>query len=116
MTRYTLVFEWPDDKAPSLCGSETFLGGTLCLVRFDDGPLPDALCVWEEDDDGAWRSECGHVFEIVEGGPVENDMQHCCFCGRVLIERRKSLYRGPGELERTGYLPPGTADERERSE
>ena len=115
MTRYTIVFEWPDGQAPGINRDTSFLGGSICAVQFDDA-LAHTECTWTEDNNGAWETECGHVFEIVEGGPVENDMQHCCFCGRVLIERRKSLYRGPGELERTGYLPPGTADERERSE
>ena len=115
MTRYTCVFEWPDDKAPPICGSEKFLGGTLCSVQFNDA-LASTECTWTEDDNGAWHSECGHLFETTDGGPAENNMRHCCYCGRVLIERRKSLYRGPGEPERTGYLPPGTADERERSE
>lgn len=90
MTRYTCVFEWPDDKAPPICGSEKFLGGTLCSVQFNDA-LASTECTWTEDDNGAWHSECGHLFETTDGGPAENNMRHCCFCGRALIGRRRNM-------------------------
>ena len=41
-------------------------------------PIP---CVWSEEYEGPWESACGHAFNIIEGGPAENGMKFCCFCG-----------------------------------
>ena len=41
-------------------------------------PVP---CVWSEEYEGPWESACGHAFSIIEGGPAENGMKFCCFCG-----------------------------------
>ena len=41
-------------------------------------------CVWTEDDDGAWDTTCGERFEFVEGGPSDNRMTWCCYCGKPL--------------------------------
>lgn len=49
----------------------------------------DSACVWTEDADGAWETECGHVFEVMTGTPSENDMRFCCYCGGALIEERQ---------------------------
>ena len=38
-------------------------------------------CVWSEEYEGPWESACGHAFNIIEGGPAENGMKFCCFCG-----------------------------------
>lgn len=42
------------------------------------------MCQWTADDDGIYETECGNMFEITEGSPVENGMVHCCYCGGVL--------------------------------
>ena len=72
-------------------------------------------CHWQYDrDDEAWDTACGHRFQTGDGTPTENDMAFCCFCGKPLVEvvvKRK--YHGPGYLETTGYLPEGSAEERE---
>ena len=42
-------------------------------------------CEWREED-GVWGTECDNAFEISEGGPTENKMVFCCFCGQKLEE------------------------------
>lgn len=46
-------------------------------------------CGWTfaDDDTGAWRSDCGVVWVFIDGGPSENEMRHCCGCGKKLKER-----------------------------
>lgn len=42
-------------------------------------------CEWKEDEDsGAWETECGKMFEIIDGTPLENKMVYCPFCGKVI--------------------------------
>lgn len=44
-------------------------------------------CHWTYDDEeDAWESECGSGFSFGEGGPFDNEMRFCCFCGAVLLE------------------------------
>ena len=48
-------------------------------------------CEWQREDDihmpDTWRSECGVLWTFTDGGPVENDMKHCCGCGAMLREK-----------------------------
>jgi regulator of replication initiation timing len=44
-------------------------------------------CTWEEDRDGNWETECGHLEIINDGTPSENGMQYCSYCGRPLEEK-----------------------------
>ena len=43
-------------------------------------------CTWTEDDDGSWDTSCGSKFIVNTGTPLENGMQFCCFCGRLIKE------------------------------
>jgi hypothetical protein len=48
--------------------------------------LPDA-CGWAEDSDGsAWETSCRKLFILNDGGPAENGMNFCPFCGKALVE------------------------------
>ena len=40
------------------------------------------------EDWNAWTTSCGHLFTLNEGGPVENMMAFCCYCGLRLVEAR----------------------------
>ena len=48
--------------------------------------LPRESCHWTEDSDGNWWTECGKGFVFGVGGPKENSMRYCCYCGRKLQE------------------------------
>uniref|UniRef100_A0A6M3JVJ2 Uncharacterized protein n=1 Tax=viral metagenome TaxID=1070528 RepID=A0A6M3JVJ2_9ZZZZ len=42
-------------------------------------------CEWREDSDGVWFTACDEAFVFTEGGPVENKMRWCCYCGAALM-------------------------------
>jgi len=47
-------------------------------------------CVWVQEDywdaPGTWHTQCGNTFEFAAGGPCEDGINFCCYCGRS-IER-----------------------------
>lgn len=45
-------------------------------------------CKWTEDENGAWDTGCGKMFEFTVGGPEENGFQFCPYCGRPVDEVR----------------------------
>lgn len=45
-------------------------------------------CIWKEDFDGNWETDCDELFVFNEGGPKENNMKFCCYCGKPLGERK----------------------------
>lgn len=38
-------------------------------------------CAWNENEAGAWETECGNLFEFVDGGPSNNGAIFCQYCG-----------------------------------
>jgi len=44
--------------------------------------MPDP-CEWHETD-YAWETGCGEAFVFIEGGPAENKMRYCPYCGRAI--------------------------------
>ena len=46
-------------------------------------------CEWKEADidRGEWWTSCGEAFVFIDGGPVDNKMRFCCYCGRRLVEK-----------------------------
>jgi len=50
--------------------------------------LTDAACQWGQEDEGSgtYWSACGHGFTFNDGGPTDNGLKHCCYCGKPLIE------------------------------
>ena len=51
----------------------------------------DDQCIWKEDEDGVWDTECGNKFEIIAGTPIENQMNFCPYCGKGLWEERLNI-------------------------
>lgn len=45
-------------------------------------------CVWSEDEDGNWETECGQMFNWIEDGPTENGARFCLHCGKALEEKK----------------------------
>lgn len=43
-------------------------------------------CLWQVDEYGVWHTRCDNMFIINEGGPQDNSMVFCCFCGKEIIE------------------------------
>lgn len=42
-------------------------------------------CLWEPDEDGNWKTECGQLHILESGTPTENKYEFCPYCGRVLV-------------------------------
>lgn len=47
-------------------------------------------CLWTETKDGQCETACGQMHEFVDGGPSDNRMQFCGYCGKGLVEQRWS--------------------------
>lgn len=48
-----------------------------------------ASCTWTLNADSygeTWESACGETWQFETGGPTENKMKFCCYCGKRLIE------------------------------
>lgn len=48
-------------------------------------------CTWgqysySDTDCGKWQTDCGQDFCFIGGGPKDNLMQFCCYCGKPLRE------------------------------
>jgi len=46
--------------------------------------LEKRSCQWTEDDDGVWDTECGNAFVFTDGGPSDNNLLFCPYCGAAL--------------------------------
>jgi hypothetical protein len=77
------------------------LGGYLLMKEENDVQVPSELeelrqlqrarqipCLWEQDMDGNWQTGCDSVFVLVEGGPEENRLKFCPYCGHPLEEMK----------------------------
>jgi len=52
-------------------------------------------CKWTMDDstfdyEEFWETECGNEFCFIEGGPEDNGMKYCPYCGKLI----KTVYEG----------------------
>ena len=47
---------------------------------------PLSICIWTEDENGAWHTSCNNIFEVIFGCPSDNNMRFCCYCGKDLTE------------------------------
>jgi hypothetical protein len=47
-------------------------------------------CRWLQDgdgDSGTYMASCNQrYFSVVDGTPKDNHMEHCCYCGKPLVE------------------------------
>jgi hypothetical protein len=41
-------------------------------------------CLWFEDEEGNWWTACDNGFTFIDGGPLENGMKYCGYCGNPL--------------------------------
>lgn len=45
-------------------------------------------CIWQQDEDGFWHTDCGQVHEFMNGSPAENSYVFCPYCGKEIKEVR----------------------------
>ena len=48
-------------------------------------------CTWTEDEDGAFETGCGDMFDFTNDGPSENGFKFCPYCGGELATIQQSL-------------------------
>ncbi len=48
---------------------------------------PSRACVWTQSEYDLWETDCGNAFQLNDGGPHDNDMAICCYCGGALVEQ-----------------------------
>ena len=46
------------------------------------------FCMWTEDEEGAWDTECGDKHIINSGTPYSNGFKFCLYCGRQTLQLR----------------------------
>jgi len=46
----------------------------------------EKVCQWTEDHDGVWWTTCGNGWCFTDGGPYDNKMCYCCYCGQPIKE------------------------------
>lgn len=73
----------PDVPAPTgICWRQGPLMHLCRLAAGHDGPHEWDRCEWTEDEDGNWDTACDNKDRFIEGGPYENGMKFCCYCGK----------------------------------
>jgi hypothetical protein len=51
---------------------------------------PTDKCLWADNESGVWDTDCGEAFFFENGGPIDNKLRFCGFCGKALKERQVS--------------------------
>ena len=46
-------------------------------------------CGWVPDDDCVWHTDCGEAFVFDTGGPTDNKMKFCPYCGKPMKENKQ---------------------------
>ena len=55
------------------------------LERYRAASKLDKQCLWICADDGEWwLTGCDNSFAFIDGGPLENEMKYCSYCGGKL--------------------------------
>lgn len=46
------------------------------------------LCEWKitDADENTWESECGLLWQFMDGSPTDNGIVYCPRCGREMVE------------------------------
>lgn len=80
--------EWREDKSYVYCEGPCGLRGPAAKSRDEAIALWDSIavtvsdsCVWAEDIEGNWETACGEMFTFIDGGPEENRVKFCHYCG-----------------------------------
>jgi len=50
-------------------------------------------CLWNEDAEGIWHTDCKNTHEFFVGGPKDNKYFFCPYCGEPLTTGKKEEAR-----------------------
>lgn len=89
------VLNWYDD---TLCGCKCEFPARRTSVEERNAAEPPK-CTWKYDPDGYWQTSCGDQFCFTEGGPTENRVRFCHYCGKEVFESVYANGSGEGESE-----------------
>lgn len=64
--------------------SKVRLTALMEVLALMDKLPPDEPCRWRYDEDDFWGTGCGEAFVFMDGGPAENRVAFCPYCGRPL--------------------------------
>lgn len=53
-----------------------------------DTVAPRIACLWEEDEDGLWHTDCHQIHLFFDGTPTENSYKFCPYCAKPLKEEK----------------------------
>jgi hypothetical protein len=58
------------------------------IAQQPSNAVPDDSCNWQQEDceSDCWSTDCGNLFSINDGTPSDNQMAHCCYCGKKVTE------------------------------
>ena len=42
-------------------------------------------CVWDQEEEGWWATDCDNAFVFEDGNPIENGFKFCAYCGKKLV-------------------------------
>ena len=64
----------------------------FCGVKRVDAPVVEQVCFWthrpeQYGQSGYWETSCGHIFILIDGTPIDNEMKFCPYCGKRLEEK-----------------------------
>jgi hypothetical protein len=84
----------------------------VCPECHGEIEITASLCAWTEDtDDESWDTGCGQKFQFITGGPIQNAMAFCCYCGKPLaVDVPRDGEKGmPPALHAVGTIIAGVA-------
>jgi hypothetical protein len=62
--------------------------------------MPEESCIWTENEDGYWDTDCGETFVVIDATPEANRMLYCCYCGKPLVQKTFEENENEDDTER----------------
>lgn len=77
----------PDSDEEFDCAPYLHRDAARAWQAFRDWCGPSRVCVWTQSEYDLWETDCDGAFQLNDGGPHDNDMTFCCYCGGELVEQ-----------------------------
>lgn len=70
------------DSVPNRCPWRNDSASWRAVRQTTTNSAMNAICRWADNGDGGWDTGCGEVWYFPDGGPKENRVMYCPYCGR----------------------------------